>query len=498
VSADVAGKDLILVKTGVPAYTVSGTITTSDEAGAAGAVVQLEQNGTAIGSPVTTGTNGTYTISGVPAGEYTIAVSLSGYESGTIPAFTVSADVTGKDLVLQKIIVDTTPPARVTVLTGTPGDGQVTLSWTDPADTDLASIEITWAPGGTAARTVAKSTAANRANTTTISGLTNGTEYTFTVGAVDTTGNKGETETVKATPVDATPPAEVTGLTGTPGNGGIRLNWTDPADADLASVEITWEPGGGSTTAVKSTATDRANYKVITGLVNATEYTFTVKAKDAAGNQNAGETVKSTPDASANTDLEPPAGVTGLTGAPGNAEVILSWTDPADTDLASIEITWEPGNGSTSAAKSAAPDRANTTTISGLTNGTAYTFTVKAVDNATPTANKSIGVTSAVTPHAAAQVKVQFTGLPQDETITLDMTDTSLSHAANIPITVTVSSSFIAYRWYLDGALISGETSDTLTGNTGNLTVKRHELTVFVTTSGGVEYAKAVTFTVTP
>jgi predicted phage tail protein len=64
----------------------------------------------------------------------------------------------------------------------------------------------------------------------------------FTVRAVDAMGNKGEVETAKATPADVTPPAKITGLTGTLGNGIVRLNWTDPADADLASIEITFTP----------------------------------------------------------------------------------------------------------------------------------------------------------------------------------------------------------------------------------------------------------------
>jgi hypothetical protein len=78
----------------IPTYTIGGAITTSDEAGAEGATVRFEQDGTPIGSPATAGANEIYTISGVPAGEYTIAVSFPGYEPGTITAFTVSADVT--------------------------------------------------------------------------------------------------------------------------------------------------------------------------------------------------------------------------------------------------------------------------------------------------------------------------------------------------------------------------------------------------------------------
>jgi hypothetical protein len=86
-----------------PTYSVSGTITTSDGAGASGASVQLTAAGMSVGSPVSAGANGAYAITGVPNGTYAIEVSLAGYDTGTIAAFTVSgANVSGKNLALQK------------------------------------------------------------------------------------------------------------------------------------------------------------------------------------------------------------------------------------------------------------------------------------------------------------------------------------------------------------------------------------------------------------
>jgi predicted phage tail protein len=95
---------------------------------------------------------------------------------------------------------------------------------------------------------------------------------------------------------DATPPAVVTSLSAAPGNKQVTLSWTDPADADLDRIEITWTGGsGGTATAEKSTAENQANSTIITGLTNGTEYTFTVKAVDATGNKSAGETATEPP-----------------------------------------------------------------------------------------------------------------------------------------------------------------------------------------------------------
>jgi hypothetical protein len=221
-------------------------------------------------------------------------------------------------------------------------------------------------------------------------------------------------------------------------------------------------------------------------------YTFTVKAVDAAGNKNSGVTVTATPSTEGAADTTAPAKVSGLTAATGDGQVTLTWIDPPDGDLASIEITWTPADGPDSGSKTVAKG-VKTYTASGLVPGTAYTFTVKAKDAA---GNTSGGETKTATPpKPAASVKVNFTGLPQDETINL-IVGQSLSWSANDSLTVSVSG-FSAYRWVLDGDTASpAGTSSSLTLYAGNLSVKQHELTVFVT-SGSAEYAKSVVFTVT-
>ena len=72
-------------------------------------------------------------------------------------------------------------PAKATAVGGVPGDKQVTVSWTAPADTGgapIASFTVTPTPAGPACATTATSC--------TIGGLTNGTPYTFTVTTTNT------------------------------------------------------------------------------------------------------------------------------------------------------------------------------------------------------------------------------------------------------------------------------------------------------------------------
>lgn len=93
--------------------------------------------------------------------------------------------------------LDTTPPAAVTNLKAQTGDGQATLRWTDPPDSDFNRVEITANPqtGSGQAMTVDKGVQSR-----TLTGLTNGITYTFTIVALDTAGNRSDSVSVAATP----------------------------------------------------------------------------------------------------------------------------------------------------------------------------------------------------------------------------------------------------------------------------------------------------------
>ncbi|GHV32438.1 hypothetical protein AGMMS4952_22800 [Spirochaetia bacterium] len=124
IAANVTGKDLELIEIVGPTYTIGGTI--SVDTGAPDlttASVQLKKGAANIGTAVHPATGGAYTIPGVPADMgYTIEVSLTGYTTGTIGSFDVTAaNVTGKNLQLIEIVVPTyTIGGTISVDTGTP------------------------------------------------------------------------------------------------------------------------------------------------------------------------------------------------------------------------------------------------------------------------------------------------------------------------------------------------------------------------------------------
>jgi uncharacterized repeat protein (TIGR02543 family) len=105
----------------------------------------------------------------------------------------------------------------------------------------------------------------------------------------------------------------------------------------------------------------------------------------------------------------------------------------------------------------------------------------------------SITVYAKWTANPTGTITAEFTG-PRDETITLSNAQ-NLSWSANTALTVSVSGSFSAYRWALDGEILAGKTQNTLTLRARDLSITQHTLTAVVT-KNGVEYTKRMTFTV--
>ena len=180
-----------------------------------------------------------------------------------------------------------TKPNKPTVLTVTPGDEQLELSWTKPASGDaIDEYKVQWKSGietfQDAATDGREVPVAHVSGTTiydtTISGLANGTEYTLHVIAVNESG-EAVSEEKKGTP--ATIPDEPTSLEVTPGNEKFTLTWVAPIETGGASITgfvveykqntaLTWTthtPIGPSTL----TAT-------ITGLTNDILYDVRVRA----------------------------------------------------------------------------------------------------------------------------------------------------------------------------------------------------------------------------
>ena len=301
----------------------------------------------------------------------------------------------------------TSAPGAPTAVTGTAGDGSVALDWTAPASdggSPVTGYRITPVAGGVAQTPVdTGSTSTAR----TITGLTNGTAYTFTVAATNAVGTgPASTPSATLTPRAApTAPGAPTGVAGTAGNASVALHWTAPADdgnSAITGYRITPFIGTAAQTPVDTGSTGTS--RTITGLQNGTAYTFKVAATNSVG----------TGAQSAASDPVTPAapavpGAPGRpTGAAGDKSVTLTWTAPgSDGGSAITGYRIMPFAGSTAQTPIDTGSTSLSRTITGLTDGTAYTFTVAAT-NAVGTGPAS-PASAAVTPQAAKTiVSIEF------------------------------------------------------------------------------------------
>jgi chitodextrinase len=305
----------------------------------------------------------------------TLSYNLTSLTSFTNYSFYVAARDAANNTSLSSNIVnsgttiDMAPPSVPINLnaSGTTGTS-TTLSWTASTDNvGVTGYEIY--KNGTLLTTV---TTINY----TATGLTDATTYVFFIKAKDAAGNiSGTSTTVSVTTPDITAPTIPSSLTASATTGtSTSLSWTTSTDnVGVTGYEI--YKNGTLLTTVTTT-----NY-VVTGLTDATTYSFYVKAKDAAGNRsgNSSTVNVTTP------DITPPSipinvmasGTTGIA-------TTLSWN--ASTDNVGI-IGYDVYQNGTKINTTTVTT--TTYTVTGLTGITQYTFTIKAKDAAGNISNAS-------------------------------------------------------------------------------------------------------------
>lgn len=307
--------------------------------------------------------------------------------------------------------VDTTPPANVTNLSGTHTYNSVTLTWTNPTDSDFNHTNVY--RNGTLL--VNNSTATSYSD----SGLNSATGYTYNITSVDTTGNESTGTSIVVTTdnaPDTTPPANVTGLTETNTDTTVNITWTNPTDSDFNHCNV-YRGGAKIGQSTNGAYAD-------SGLTQLTSYTYNVTSVDNVGNESTGSSINVT--TSATPDTTPPAVPTGLTAIAGNNQVTLSWNANTETDLSGYNL-YKSTDGS-SFSKYLTSLTGTSYTDTQVTNGSTYWYKLTAIDTSNNESAQSSSVSA--TPQATADTTppANVTGLSESSTnttITLNWTNPS-------------------------------------------------------------------------
>ncbi len=230
--------------------------------------------------------HGSVVLDATPGGmfsqDYDRAVPVSG-------TFTTASDLTDIQVVSQDAtgatirVVNTGAPTAVPEKPAAPsavrGNASAQVSWTAVSGngSPVTGYTVTSSPGG-----ITK-TVAGDATTATVTGLTNGTDYTFTVKATNANG-----QSLASEPSNTVTPATVPGRPAAPsavrGDKSAQVSWTPVSGngSPVTGYTVTSTPGGFT----KTVAGD-ATTATVTGLTNGTAYTFTVKATNAIGQSTA-------------------------------------------------------------------------------------------------------------------------------------------------------------------------------------------------------------------
>jgi chitodextrinase len=252
-----------------PILTASGTTQTTTQLSWSGAFdniavtgYNIYQGATLIGTSVSS----PYTVTGlVPGTNYTFTVRAIDADGNlSIPSNAVNITTEAPD---------TTPPSPPTLTVSGTTSTSTVLSWSGATDNiGVTSYNIYQGPTliGTTTNT-----------TFTVTGLTPSITYSFTVRALDAAGNvSSPSNSVNVTtnaPDTTAPSSPVLSFTGKTANT-VLLSWTPSTD----NVAVTGYDVYQGATLIGSTTT--ATTFTATGLTASTTYSFSVRAKDAAGN----------------------------------------------------------------------------------------------------------------------------------------------------------------------------------------------------------------------
>jgi hypothetical protein len=430
--------------------------------------------GSAISSNTVASSPGPVTVT--VGGSATMA-TVPGLTNGTSYVFTVSAansTGSGPPSAPSAPVTPRTVPGAPAITSVTPGDGRVIVGWSPPTSdggSAITAYTVTSSPGGATVTVLGALTSA------VVSGLVNGTAYTFTVFATNAAGNGAVSTTSPAATPRAVPGAP-TSVTATAGDGQAVVSWGPAANngAAITSYTVTSTPGGVTVPTPDGSSTSAT----LTGLVNGTSYTFTVYATNAAGNG---------PTSSPSNTVTPfgKPGAPAITSAvPDDGQAVITWTAafPNGSAITSYTVSSSPPvlpaktvNGNTT-----------TTTVSGLINGTGYTFTVVATNAA------------GNGPPSVASASVVPFGRPTAPTGV-----TAVKGNAQAVVTWTAAlSNGSAITSYLVTSSPGGQTATTLDGTTTTATVSglvngtSYTFTVTATNAAGAGASSLPSNSVTP
>ncbi len=340
------------------------------------------------------GTNFTTFIDGTSTATGTTINSLTNGTAYGVRVSAVNSIGTGTTSTVTTNTPGAVPDAPV--LSSVASSTEVILTWTVPANNGFAITDYGVEYKLTASSTyTAFADGVSTATGTTVTTLTNGSGYDFRVTAVNSFGTSTESNIVGNTP--STTPDLPTSVTLTASSTELIVVWTPPASDGGASITdyVVEHSTDGINFTTFADGTSTATGTTITSLTNGTAYGVRVAALNAVGNGPSSTVVTSTPGAVPDAPT--------LSATASSTEVILTWTVPNNNGSAitDYDVLYKLTPSSTYTTFVDGVSTATGTTVTSLTNGSSYDFTVGAVNGFGTSSPSSVQtVTPAAVPGA--------------------------------------------------------------------------------------------------
>ena len=166
-----------------------------------------------------------------------------------------------------------------------------------------------------------------------------------------------------------------------PGDASVSLSWSAPADneAPITGYDVRYRTAAsGAWSDWTRTGAATGTTETVTGLTNGVAHIFQVRAANSAGNGPWSTEATATP-------ATVPAAPARPIASPGDASVSLSWSAPADNGapVTGYDVRYRTAaSGTWSDWTRTGAATGTTETVTGLTNGAAYVFQVRAASSA--------------------------------------------------------------------------------------------------------------------
>jgi uncharacterized repeat protein (TIGR01451 family) len=335
----------------------------------------------------------------IEGGTFVLAAMPARATAGTVGVTVVTLGTAGAT---SYVYVDR--PGTPAAPTATPGITSATITWVAPAANGSAITGYLITPYLAGVTQPAQAVDAT-ATTRTLTGLTAGGSYTFTVAAVNAQGTSNASAPSAAV-VPYTLPGAPAITAVTAGTAAATLTWTTPGNGGTPITGYLLTPYIGTVAQPGQAFAGAATTRTVTGLTAGTAYTFTVAAQNLAGTG---------PASAASAPVTPNVSPSLTFPAPPAGEVGVAYSRPLTVSNGTAPFTWSVSAG-------ALPAGLTVNAATGLLSGTptaagTSAFTVQVVDASGQAASRAVTLVIAAAPSlafspAAGEVNVAYSQQP--------------------------------------------------------------------------------------